>query len=1031
MRRLPIMVCFFLSGAAGLVYEVLWMRSLALSFGHTVWAVTTVLVVFMGGLALGSFFVGRFVDRFKDPVRLYALLELGIGVYCLAAPRLLELSRQAHAALVPALGEGLLSRTTTQFFLGALVLLLPTTLMGGTVPAMAKTFITDPGAAGEKFGDLYGANTLGAAIGAFAAGYWLLPVLGIRGTNLLAAAVNISIAGFLLTAGRFLGDAPETGHAGAAPRTDAGPSSPAVPDRLLLWTFLLTGGASMIFQIAWVRSLILVIGSSTYAYSAVLVSVLLGIALGSCLFARIRLASRVGAHLLLAGIAASGFLLIPCFDLLPALFLLLFRGFLKNYAYIQFMQLLIVLLVVLLPATLMGMTLPCLVGMVVRDGASVGSDVGRYYAFNTAGAIIASVLAGFLLIPGIGTQKTLAAGIAIELFLAAAFLAVARPSLRGLAFPIAASLALGTFLYPGWNKAVMNLGVSIVPTSFKDMGHYSYITGEQSKGLLYAREGISSTVAVFDSPDGKRWFTVNGKPDGGRGDMTTQVRLGMIPLLLRTGARRVGVLGLGTGVTAGFAGHFEGVESIDVVELEPAVVEAAGYFERENGGVLKDRRTRIAINDGRSFFESRKGLYDVIVSEPSNPWISGVSNLYTVEFFGKIRESLSRGGIFGLWVQCYAISRESYGLILRTFLDVFPDATLWQVGTGDTLIVGATDRTGVSDLASIKARLAGTPKLSAALAAEGPLTLEPLLTGFLLGADDMRRCAGPGPLNTDDLNRLEFDAPKALYGSEMARIFWDIASCKGDSLPPFMKAAGADNDEFHRKAGEKHYLDGDYAMAWWEFGRLPSLAPRRAGKAGAAKVLEGGIIETFDGQRSLTLIPATTADRPETWNYDAWVPYQAEIARITRTSGVVRGAGRDGGAGLLLRGGKDAPVGYLAPIEVEPQTTYEVRCWIRGVAGDNTTAGIDVMEYDRREDDGAQPSIEFNREHLVTGSTPVYVTGVRGRSQYSFRFTTTGRSALIRLHFYVEGGIDGSVAFDDISIKRISTNSGREGTVGG
>jgi spermidine synthase len=1023
------MVCFFLSGSAGLIYEVLWTRSLALSFGHTVWAMTTVLVVFMGGLALGSFLFGRTADRFGDPVRLYALLELGIGIYCLAAPSLLALSGRAHLALVPFLGEGLLSRTATQFFLGCLVLLFPTTLMGGTVPAMAKAVIAGPGAAGKKFGDMYGANTLGAALGVFVAGYWLLPAIGMKATNLLAATINISIGVTLLLAGGLLRADPDPGHPGKALPMETG-VSPAVPERIILWVFFLTGATAMTFQIAWVRSLILVIGSSTYAYSAVLLSVLLGIALGSWLFARVRLSGPALASGLLAGIAVSVFLLFPCFDRLPVLFIFLFQGFTGNYVYIQFMQLLIVLLVILVPTTLMGAMLPCLIDMVVRDGATVGSGVGRYYAFNTAGAIVGSVLAGFLLVPGLGTQRALAVGIVLELSMSVAFIAIVRPSWSRLAVPVAVSLALGAFLYPAWDKARMHLGVSIIP---RDKEKFLSESREWSQGLLYSREGISSTVAVFKGGDGKRWFTVNGKVDGGQGDMRTQVGVGVIPMLLQQRARRVGVLGLGTGVTAGVVGLFEGVEAIDIVELEPSMVEAAAFFDRVNWGVLKDPRTRIFINDGRSFFESRKGIYDVIISEPSNPWISGISNLYTVDFFRKARESLARGGVFAVWVQCYAISRESFGMVLRTFLEVFPDATLWQVEASDMLIVGSREGAGTPDIASLRSRLRGHPKLSAALGGGGALPLEPLLMKLRLGADEVRRFAGPGPLNTDDFNRLEFSAPKSIYGTDFARIVWDIAATMDEGpLPPFMRDAGAGSEAFHRLAGEKHYLNGDPPMAFRELSRLPSLAPRHTGNAGAAKVFGGGILETFEGPTGVPFFPATAADRPEPGDFVKWTAYQADLAWITRSSGVVRGVGRNGSAGLRLRGGKEAAVGYLVPIEVEPRTGYEVRYWVRGVTGgDNTATGIDVMEYNRRDDDGARPTAEYNRAHLVAGDTPFYLAGVHRAGEYSFQFTTTERSALVRLFFFVEGGTGSSVVFDDISIRKIPSSTSREGSTEG
>jgi spermidine synthase len=1024
VKRSLLLVCFFLSGAAGLVYEVLWTRILALSFGHTVWALTTVLAVFMGGLALGSMAVGRLVDRSGNPARIYALLELGIGLYCLAGPFLLDLCRHAHFVVLPIVGDTLVSRTALQFFLGVLVLIVPTTLMGGTVPAMARATIAGPATAGRRFGLLYGSNTMGAALGAFAAGYWLLPSIGIKTTNTLAAVVNIAIGAGLLLVRATGREEAETDTASPARPTESASSSLPVPERLLRWAFVLTGGTAMVFQVAWVRSLILVIGSSTYAYSAILVTFLFGIALGSYVFSRFRTAGPALASAILAGIAVSAFLLLPFFGILPDLFLALFKTYTENYAYIQLVQFFIVFTVILVPTTLMGMSLPCLTGMAVRDGERIGKDVGRYYAFNTAGAILGSVLAGFVLIPAIGSQKTIAVGIILELSMAAVFFSLVRPAWRNIVIPASVALGLAALVIPAWDKGVKNLSVYVYPIYSDVPKNYHSMSRTLSKTLLFEREGISSNVAVFGLRDGERWFNINGKTDGGTGDMGVQVKLAMFPMVLIPDARRIAVLGLGTGVTAATAGLFEGVESIDIVELEPAVVEAARFFERENGGILSDPRARLHIDDGRSFFASRRGAYDVIVSEPSNPWISGVSNLYTVEFFREIRESLAPRGVFGLWVQVYRISLESYRLIVRTFLDVFPDATLWQVGPGDTLILGRKDGEEPHDVASLKGRLRGNPRLSAAFGEKGDLPLEPLVAGYLLGPREMRLFAGAGERNTDDRNLLEFRAPRGNYSQELNRILSEIVRFREPVLPPFLKDPETESAAFHLRTGEKQNFEGNIAMALWELNRLPSLAPPQPDRTGngVARLTGAEAREDFDGAAKLPFIPVVGPYRPEAADEESYSDWRADLAHLTRTSGVVRGAGWGGSSGLVLKGIRISPSGYLVPLEVEPMADYEVRCRMSSDAGIAGTAGVTVSEYDTPVDDGAQPTAAFNDLHLVRTLKPLGGKGSRGWSAVSFRFGASPKTRLVRIFFFLDGKQGSSAAFDDIVLKK--TGSG-------
>jgi spermidine synthase len=520
LQRLPLIyLCFFVSGAAGLMYEIIWARILGLTFGHTVYAVTTVLAAFMGGLALGSWYFGKVADRISRPLVLYALLEIGIGLYCLVIPFLLTLVREIYPSFFGSVPGGVPVRTLLQFTLAFLVLIIPTTLMGGTLPAVCRALVDRPPDAGRKVGLLYGVNTIGAALGAFAVGYWLLPSIGVKATNHLGVAVNLfaGAAVLLFFSRDTIGSPPANGAISTVPHG----REPL--DTLLLWSFAISGAVGMSYQIVWVRALILVIGSSTYAFSAILVTFLLGISLGGFLFSRLHRRNGFRFFAILQfGIALAAFALIPIFDGLPGLLFSLFQGFTGPFRYILFSQFLIVFTVVLLPATLMGMTFPCITGLLTRRMASFGGDLGRFYAYNTGGAIAGSLLTGFFLLPFLGVQGTLAIGIGLNGLMGAAVLFLTEPAKKKVLAFLILPICLASVFFPKWDRRIMASGVFYLgqrAPSLKDL------TSSHVKEILFFREGVSSTITVARNPHGILALLVNGKVDASNGDdMETQNR---------------------------------------------------------------------------------------------------------------------------------------------------------------------------------------------------------------------------------------------------------------------------------------------------------------------------------------------------------------------------------------------------------------------------------------------------------------------------------------------------------------------------
>jgi predicted membrane-bound spermidine synthase len=340
------------------------------------------------------------------------------------------------------------------------------------------------------------------------------------------------------------------------------------------------------------------------------VTFLLGLALGSLLFALLR--NKVSAFLfamIQAGIGLSSLRLIPFFSWLPDLFLKLFTGPNVSYGHIQFIQFLIVALVVLLPTTLMGMSVPCLMGILVSDMDHVGGKLGLYYAINTVGAVTGALLSGFFLLPALGTQNTLALGVFLNLSVALGVLFITHPNRRVFLIPPFLLIMVILFLFPEWNRNTMIAGVSIYPEQYREIG-LDTVSGERE--ILYFKEGISTTIAVVQNEDGGKVFRVNGKADAGTDpdDMETAERLALVPMALHPDPRQVAIIGLGSGVSAGVATLYETVEQIDIVEIEPAVVDAARYFKEENLDVLADGRVNVHIDDALAFLKGAPDKYD-------------------------------------------------------------------------------------------------------------------------------------------------------------------------------------------------------------------------------------------------------------------------------------------------------------------------------------------------------------------------------------------------------------------------------------
>ncbi len=802
---------FFLSGVTGLVYELLWVRLLYQAFGSTVQSVTTVVAAYMGGLGLGAWWFGRRADRHPRPGALYGRLELAIAAFAVLSPFALALVRQGYVAVAAGLHPGAGESVALRFGLAALVLLVPTTLMGGTLPVLTRAFAgPDRAALQPALGRLYGLNTLGAMLGTALAGFVLIEYVGIRASLWGTALVNVAIGVVALAlSGAQPGDPGREPAGGRG--LGRGPEEPAKGDaiRILALALLgLTAFAALLDEIAWTRVLVMIVGGSTYAFTLVLLTFLLGIGLGSAFVARARVipsshprqvtAASAGAA---QGLTAAGAaLLFLVFGLLPRYILAVFLvpGATARLALLG----LAVGAVVLIPAIGMGMTFPLLTDLVARQDEARGADVGRAYALNTLGSIVGAVLTGFVLVVWLGSDRTLRIGLALNGLAALALVAVAargvaegseahrRLRARVLSGGALAVLALTTAVAVSpWSTRLFDLGPTIYGRGLETRAQRQGFLGHAGMRQLAFREGWNATVSAWEAGPG-RTLKVNGKADASdHGDMDTELLLGLAPVALRPGASSGLVIGFGSGVTTRALADVPGMRRVRVVEIEPAVLDMARYFLSVNDTVLARPTVSVVVDDARSALQIDTARYDVIASEPSNPWLAGVATLYTPEFFRIVRARLAPGGVFCQWVQLYQLPLPVVAAIVRNVHSVFPHTQVWFSSPWDLMVLGAAE--------PIQADSAWLRRLFGAHGALGELGREYLsvddpedyLGHLVMGEQGVSRVlARAGFEHRDDRPRLEFVAARRFLDSEGTTEVFDslvaIGRAAGDGPAP-------------------------------------------------------------------------------------------------------------------------------------------------------------------------------------------------------------------------------------------------------
>ncbi|HZE95464.1 MAG TPA: fused MFS/spermidine synthase [Planctomycetota bacterium] len=758
MRAL-VLAFFFISGFCGLVDEVVWIRVAGTVIGNTTFAIGTVVGVFMGGLALGAWWGGRQADRRQGAalLRLYGLLEGGIALSALAVPLLIAASEPLYHALWNSVGQITALYAALRVLLVGVVLIVPTTLMGATLPVLTR-YLSDSGraAAGEA-GRAYAINTFGGVAGTLASGLWLIPTLGLQATILVAVALNAAIAAASV----------------ALARGKTGTIEPALtpeppPQRAALIVAALSGFSSLVYEVAWTRSLVLSLGSTVYAFTLILTAFILGLGAGSAVSSRLVLRARQ-PDAALAGIQAAigltALILLPFLGDLPLRMAPASELYRDCYAGLLFEHAKLIALFVFTPSLFIGAVFPFAFRLAAGTERAVGRSVAAVYSWNTVGSIAGSLAASFALVPMLGLAPSIRIAATVNLAAAAGLLALI-PQLRLVA--VAPVLVAGVaWLRPSWDSRVLASGAYLYGEDYRRMAETLHMDlptylARESKILAEYWDAYGLTT-VHRSEDSNLSIRVNGKADASTGtaDMPTQRTIGHLGLLHHPAPKRALVIGLGSGVTLGAVACHD-LQAIDCVEISPAGVRAAEYFTDANGGVLKDPRVRLMIGDGRNAVQFAKEPYDVIVSQPSNLWISGMSNLFTRDFFVMASKRLAPGGIFCQWVQAYRMPVEDFRSILKTFFAAFPNGSFWEVFPGqDYVLLGSVESPRIA-FADLETRMGARSMRTHfdGLSTPGAVGL---LGHYIAPAEEVRAAVADAAVLTDDLSAIEYSASRAMF----------------------------------------------------------------------------------------------------------------------------------------------------------------------------------------------------------------------------------------------------------------------------
>lgn len=794
---LLVLMLFFVSGALALVYQVVWSRMMSHVFGSTALAVGTVLAAFMSGLAVGSWYIGRLADRSTNRLRLYAWLEIGIALSALVSHLVLERMDAYYPALHGLLGGSTPALALVRFLAAFLLVMAPTVLMGATLPVLSRFVVTSSDGVGTRLSTLYSVNTLGAVIGVLLTGFVLIGSYGIHIPVFGAVIGNLLIGCIAWIAARQQDrPAPEAGPAAARPDGNvefAGGASDAYSLKLVLLGLAISGFTSFAYEIYWTRSLVFILGNSTYALTTMLSAFLTGIAIGAYLvrFAIAGFSDRVAVfgwiQLLLGVLSALALPLLFSIDD-PQTMARSIMGITERAIPLVLTSFGVAFLVMLLPAALIGATFPLVGQLAVRELDRTGASIGTVYAINTVGNVLGALLPGLLLLAWLGIQKGILAMAVLNVMLGAVVLSLRllrRSRQRAWRLVLPAVLVLSVLL------------MAQVPLRFQFPSQ-----GERKhQQVLYYREGpLATTKVLLDPLSREKLMSVDGIVIGGTGNIEfKQLLLAHLPRLLIDDTAQELSVGLGSGILVGESARHAGVRAITAVEIEPSVIEGAALFREENNGVLYDPRLRIVNDDIKNFLRIDTNKYQVIsADEKTADEYASNGFSYSLEYYDLLRERLAPGGLVAQWVPATLPPRQ-YHMVLKTFSRSFTHVQLWQflparrLGPFNSILIGSAQPVVIA-AGAIERRFARNRAALASLIPYGLTSAEALIPHFVADERVIRDAVAGAALNSHDHPRYEFYRPWDYAKDKMQKVVANQAfllALKRRAYPDLIAGASA------------------------------------------------------------------------------------------------------------------------------------------------------------------------------------------------------------------------------------------------
>jgi predicted membrane-bound spermidine synthase len=789
-RQLAILfTAFFFSGAAGLIYQVAWTRYLSLILGGSGAAHIIVLSTFMSGLGLGAWLIGRRADSTRSCLILFVALEFAIALYAVAFPWLFEAVRAAFLSSARGVPTGSTQLMVMKVIVAISLILLPTIMMGGTLPVLSKYLVDRMSTVGKRVAQLYYLNSFGAVVGCLLAGFWMVGQLGLTITMLIGAMFDMLVA-LVVFSQRDMPTAEESAAAEPEPEIAAPQEEAEIyPARIGLYTMIIiciSGGVSMIYEVAWIRMLALIVGSSTYSYSLMVAAFIFGITLGSFLLSFKKtdrdyypllgnLQFLIGLSLLFS---------LPIYMQLPYTInqvQAVLQRTPEAFPLYQLMKFSLCFAVMIIPTVFIGMTLPVAGKVATRSLGTLGAQVGGVFGINTLGALFGAAIGGAILMPWLGLKGALLTGVLINVALGWVVVITAPPSpklknRKPVSVLIAAN-TIGGLLLANWTWNEKVLIISTFRTQEPYRSFEDYWTRVETPEVLSLVDGLDGSIAVIEWPEDKTVsLVINGKPDASVSpdlakdpvDMPTQLLLGHIPMVFHPSPQRVAVVGQGSGVTAGAVALYPDVQ-LETIELSPEVAATAKYFAPGNRAFHEMENVDLIVEDARTHLALADEPYDLIINEPSNPWTVGNASLFTIEYFELCADRLTEDGLVLQWAHFYEMQDEALVMILRTMRQVFPYLSIWRIAHGDLAILGST-KPFEPDFRLMEERLQ-LPHVMEDLKAIGisdpRVFLNLQVFNVMESGTDF---VGRGYLNSEYFPRLEFTAPLGFFLGDPAEV---------------------------------------------------------------------------------------------------------------------------------------------------------------------------------------------------------------------------------------------------------------------